>query len=94
MAIVYLPDFSVFFAFVWAFSWREPKIPIMPQLSDARNMMPVPNNQMAPATAVAIGNALLNVCFFLVSVPFKKEDTSFYFVQIVVGVQIFHFCSF
>ena len=53
MAITFFPNFSMFLAFVLAFSWPEPKVPIMPQSSDAANMMPVPN-PTAPATAAAI----------------------------------------
>ena len=76
----------MFLEFVLAFSWHEPKIAIMPQSSDAPNMMPVPNNPTAPATAAAIGSARLVRSFFLKPRTLQKRGyLSFYFVQVFVS---------
>ena len=93
MTIAFFPNFSMFLAFVLAFSWHEPKIPKMPQSSDAPNMMrPVPINATAPAAAAVIANALLDLWFFLISVPFRKEDTPcFIFGQVFLGERYFLF---
>ena len=66
----------MFLEIVLAFSWHETKTAKMPHSSDAPNMMPVPNNPTAPATAVAIGSARLVRSFLLNPAPFRNEDTS------------------
>ena len=77
-ANAYSPNFSLFSELIRAFSRQELNLRILVKTSDVPSKKPVLKISTALATAAAVGNDLLDLCFFLVSVPFRKEDTSIY----------------